>query len=135
MVLLQLIELVASVPGKEPQLLAVARSERIDLLRALYQAESVAPYPDELPDGSTVMKLFRKDGPLEMYVPPSEESQMFVDLGNREERLRSMIQELTEKVNTEWDAIVQNTLSCDDGLELLKLIQPNNQVGEVNVGN
>ena len=132
MVLLQLRELVASVPDKGPQILAVARSDNVELLRALYQAERVEPYSDTLIDGTSVVKTFRRGGSLEMYLPPDDESQMLVDLGTKEDRLHSMIQELTERINTEWDAVVQNTVSCNDGLELASLITRNNSVGEVN---
>lgn len=125
MILLQLMELAESVPGKGPQLVAVVRSERRDLLEALLQAETVPSYPDELPDGTTVRKMYRRGGPLEMYLPPADESQMIVDIGSKEERLQAMIQEMTERLNVEWEAVVANTIPCDDGLQLLNLIKPN----------
>jgi hypothetical protein len=132
MVLLQLVELVASVPDRGPQLLAVARSDDLELLRALYLAEKTEPYQDVV-SGMILTKVFRRGGPFEYYVPPHNEDDMFIDIGTKEERLEALIRELTEKVNIEWDAVLANTIPCNNGAELIALVQRQlTYAGEVN---
>src|SRR5438093_11032490 len=88
---------------------AVARSERVELLRDLYFREIVTPYEETLDGGHIVRKSFRKGGPLEWYVPLDDPQLMFVDIGTKEQRIEALIVELRKKVDIEWTAMLINT--------------------------
>lgn len=121
MILLQLQQL-QEVPTETLPTFAVARSEDLQLLKELYFMELVSPYEETLENGHTVRKHFRKGGPLEWYVPTDDPTQMFVDVGTKEQRLKAIIEELTKKVDIEWTALLANTDSCNTREELQKLM-------------
>ena len=121
MFLLQLQQL-QQVPTKTLPVLAVARSEKLELLKELYFAELVTPYEEDY-GGHIVRKHFRKDGPLEWYVPLDDPSQMIIDIGTKEQRIEALIADLTKKVEIEWEALLLNTDSCNTPEELQKIIR------------
>ena len=101
---------------------AVARSEGIELLRELYFRELVTPYEETLENGHVVRKSFRKDGPLEWYIPLDDPQMMFVEIGTKEQRIEALIAELRKKVDIEWTAMLINTAPCNTREELEKVI-------------
>lgn len=103
--------------------LAVARSERVELLKELYFTELVTPYEEVLENGHTVRKHFRKGGPLEWYIPLEDSTQMIIDIGTKEQRIEALIEDLTKKVEIEWTALMLNTDSCNTPEELQKIIR------------
>lgn len=110
-------------PTETLPVFAVARSEKMELLKELYIAEMVSPYEDVLENGHTVTKQFRQGGPLEWYIPLDDPSQMFVDIGTKEARIEALIADLRKKVDIEWTALLANTDSCNSPEELQKLIR------------
>lgn len=109
-------------PAQTLPVFAVARSEKMELLKELYIAEMVSPYVEVLENEHTVTKQFRKGGPLEWYIPLDDPSQMFVDIGTKEERIEQLIVDLRKKVDIEWTALLVNTDVCDTREDLQKLI-------------
>lgn len=121
MFLLQLKQL-QTTPTETLPVYAVARSEGIELLRELYFRELVTPYEEVLENGHKVQKHFRKDGPLEWYIPLEDPTLMFVRVGTKEERIEALIVEIRRKVDIEWAATLANTGSCNTKEELEKFI-------------
>lgn len=121
MYLLQLQQLQMT-PTETLPVFAVARSEGVELLKELYFREMVTPYEEELENGHRVRKHFRKDGPLEWYIPLDDPQQMFVEIGTKEQRIEALIEELRKKVDVEWTAMLVNTASCNTREELEKVI-------------
>lgn len=121
MILMQLLQIDSALPPEGYPLFAVARSESVDLLRQLYIAEVVDPYTDTI-DGKEVRKVFRKNGPLENYVPPVNPMDMFIDIGTLELRLQSLIADLTSKVSAEWTAVENNVAICNTQEDLNALL-------------
>lgn len=101
---------------------AVARSEGIELLRELYFSELVTPYEEILEGDHVVRKEFRKDGPLEWFIALDDPTQMFIDIGTKEQRINALIEDLKKKVEIEWTALLVNTDSCNTREELQKII-------------
>lgn len=110
------------IPTETLPVFAVARSEKMELLKELYIAEMVSPYDDVLENGHTVKKHFRQGGPLEWYIPLDDPAQMFIDIGTKDQRIEALIEDLRKKVDIEWTALLANTDSCDTREELQKLI-------------
>lgn len=126
MYLLQLQQLQMT-PTETLPIFAVARSEGVELLKELYFREMVTPYEEELENGHRVRKHFRKDGPLEWYIPLDDPQQMFVEIGTKEERIEALIAELRKKVDVEWAAMLVNTAPCNSREELEKVIRNEQQ--------
>lgn len=110
-------------PTDSLPLLAVAHSEGIELLKELYVNELVTPYEEVLENGYTVRKEFRKGGPLEWYIAPEDTTQMFVDVGTKDQRMEQLVAEFKKRVEIEWLSMVSNTHACNDREQLQKIIR------------
>ena len=113
---------------QQESLVAIARSESLDVLSAFVQHclsladdgvtikhyESTVQIPGD-PTHSDIqcIKMFRKGSPLENYTTPVDKDQLIVDLGTLEQRIDDLTKELVERVTDDWGKILAGVLDLN----------------------
>lgn len=123
MFVLQLNPLYNAATGRPEALVAVARSEDIDVLSAFVQSNlslaedgvTIKHYESttQLPDGTgdtlsyvPCLKMFKLGSPLEQYSAPADQEMLIVDLGSMEQRIADLTAELVSRVTSDWGQIL-----------------------------